>query len=126
MTQDDYKLWTGETVNYSEEDWGRIVSLASIRLASFLCLDVLPEDLDDGLEDLLANFISAVLKRQGDHAEVTTKRVRNFTITFGSTSAANAFAKIAGQYADIIEAYSQCGAGFDVERSTRECCRECL
>lgn len=122
MTQDDYKLWTGETVNYETEDWTRLVAVASGRLASFLCLDALPETLPDDLEELLANFIAAVLKRQGDHAEVTTKRVRNFTISFGTTSAANAFAKIAGLYADIIEKYSNCGSSFTVERSRRGCC----
>lgn len=121
MTQDDYKLWTGETVNYGAEDWARLVSVAGKRLASFLCLEALPEILPDDLAELLANFISAVLRRQGDHAEVTTKRVRNFTISFGTASAANAFAKIASQYADVIEDYSQCGPSFNVERSTRSC-----
>ena len=42
MTQDDYKLWTGRTTNFAEADWERIVANAAGRLASFLCLDVLP------------------------------------------------------------------------------------
>ena len=62
MTQDDYKLWTGETVSYSETDWQRIVNVAKTRLASFLCLESWPEQVADDLEMLLANFICAVLR----------------------------------------------------------------
>lgn len=122
MEISDYKLWTGETVNFSEVEWQRIVSNASSRLASFLCLAALPSPMEDDLQELLANFIAAVLKRQGDHAEVTTKRVRNFTISFSSSSAANAFARIAQDYQDTISKYSECGSGFDVERNARYCC----
>ena len=125
MKQDDYKLWTGETVTYTTEDWQRLVAFASGRLASYLCLDALPETLPDDLQNLLANFIAAYLKHQGDHAEVTTKRVRNFSISYGNISAANAFAKIAGQYADIIDKYSNCGTGINVEKNTR-CCNGCI
>lgn len=130
MTTDDYQLWTGETVNYSTEDWARIVQLAAGRVASFLCLDALPVGTDgkypDDLQELLANFISAVIKRQGDHAEVTTKRVRNFTITFGGTNAANAFAKVAQNYPDLIDKYSECATGVCVEKSSKECCYGCI
>lgn len=41
LTQDDYKLYTGESVHYSDEDWQKLVSMAAARLAGFLCLDSL-------------------------------------------------------------------------------------
>lgn len=121
MTQDDYKLFTGATVIYSEEDWIRLVNLASGRLASFLCLEELPSTLPDDLAELLANFIYGVLKHQGDDAPIEEKRVRNFTIKFTTSSAANAFAEVAKNYRDIIEKYSTCGSGISVERSARSC-----
>lgn len=118
MTQDDYKLWTGETVTYSEADWKRIVAVAKTRLASFLCLDLYPEQTADDLEMLLANFICAVLRWQGTpEASVSSKSVRNFTISFNSDSAVNAFAQVAKNYGDIIEKYSQCDSGLKVEHS---------
>lgn len=129
MTQDDYKLWTGETVTYTQEDWKRLLDVASGRLASFLCLDALPIDSDgnypDDIQNLLANFISAVIMRQGNHADVTTKRVRNFSISFGNINAANAFAKIANNYADVIDKYSECSLGICVEKSSG-CCHGCI
>lgn len=122
MTQDDYKLWTGETVTYEDKDWERLVSVASGRLASFLCLSALPSPMSDDLQELLANFMASVIRHQGDHGDVTSKRVRNFTISFGSNQSANAFSKIASQYNDTIEKYSDCGLGFSVERSRGGCC----
>ena len=43
MTQDDYKLFTGQTVNYDDTDWGIIVDVAESRLASYLCLEECPQ-----------------------------------------------------------------------------------
>lgn len=127
MTQDDYKLWTGEDASrYTDEQWTKILTVAKLRLASFLCLSELPTD-DDGnlpadIEQLLANFIAEVIVHQGTTGEVESKHVRNFTIEFASTTAANAFAKISQQYGDIIERYSNCNLGFAVEGSARYCC----
>lgn len=123
MTQDDYKLFTGQTVNYNDDDWGIIVDVAESRLASFLCLGEFPE-LDENNYDLamlLANFIYATLKFQGDSDTIESKSVRNFTINFKS-SATNAFEQIYKQYEDIIEKYSNCELGVNVERTHRSCC----
>lgn len=123
MTQEEYKLYTGQTVNYSDDDFAIIVDIAESRLASFLCLEELPE-LDETNRDLamlLANFISASIKFQGDADTIESKRVRNFTINFKS-SATNAFEQIANQYEDIIEKYSNCGTEINVEKSRRNCC----
>lgn len=126
LTQDDYKLWTGETVNFDEADWKRVVSAASARLASFLCLDTLPDPLPDLLAQLLANFMAEVFKYQGTSAPIEEKRVRNFTIRFSNSSAADAFSQIAQYYSDIIELYSECGNGIDVEKTARDCCYGCF
>lgn len=119
LTQAQYKLFTGLTVTFTEEDWQTLVTVASKRLASFLCLGTFPDLADDNadLAMLLANFIAAVLKFQGNGDTVESKRVRNFTINFKTSSASNAFSQIASQYSDIIEEYSQCDSGVIVERS---------
>lgn len=122
MAQDDYKLWTGETVTFEDEDWCRIVKVAAGRLASFLCLKTLPDPLPDDLADLLANFICAVQVRRGGGAQVESKSVRNFTIRFRSEDAVNAFAQIATQYSDVVAKYSDCGSSIDVEKTVRHCC----
>lgn len=127
MTQEDYKLWTGEDAStYTTEQWKRIVANASTRLASFLCLETLPTNdqgqIEDDLQELLANFIAAVLEHQGTTGAVASKHVRNFTISFSKTTAANAFAQIAAQYGDLIEKYSQCDLGIDVEKTSRYFC----
>lgn len=122
LTQTDYKLFTGQTVNYDASDWGIIVEIAESRLASFLCLGEFPE-LDESNRDLamlLANFICASLKFQGNSDTIESKSVRNFTINFKS-SATNAFEQIASQFEDIIEKYSDCGTEVHVERSRRDC-----
>lgn len=118
MTQDDYKLFTGETVNYSKEDWAKLVGVASTRLASFLCLDAMPEfsDANRDLEALLANFIAACLKFSGTSDTVASKSVRNFTISF-KNNATNAFEQIYNQFGDVIEKYSACDLGIKVENS---------
>ena len=124
LTVEQYALFTGLPVTYDDEDWEAIVAVASMRLASFLCLDELPE-LDDSNQDLamlLANFIAAVIKFQGDGDAVESKSVRNFTINFKTSRAADAFSQIASQYDDIIDKYSECGLGVKVERSRRYCC----
>lgn len=122
LTQDEYKLWTGETVNFDEADWETLVTVASIRLASFLCLESLPNPLPSPLAQLLANFMAEVFKFQGTNSPIEEKRVRNFTIRFSNSSAADAFSQVAQYYGDIIEMYSECGAGFKVEKSSRGCC----
>lgn len=127
MTQDDYKLWTGEDASaYTTDQWKRIVANASTRLASFLCLEMLPTDDDDKMPDdfqeLLANFIAGVLEHHGTTGAVASKHVRNFTISFSKTTAANAFAQIAAQYGDIIEKYTQCDLGIDVEKTSHYFC----
>lgn len=129
LTQEQYTLYTGLNVSYSSSDWETIVSVAEVRLASFLCLEELPYEgegdervLPADLALLLANFIAAVLHFQGNGDSVSSKRVRNFTINFKSSSAADAFSQIAAQYSDIIEKYSQCGLGVVVERQRGCCC----
>lgn len=117
LTQEQYNLFTGQSVSYSETDWIAIVTSASLRLASFLCLDEFPELTDDNLDlaELLSNFIAGILKFQGGADIEESKSVRNFTIRFRTSSAANAFSLIVKQYGDIVEKYSECGLGFSVE-----------
>ena len=123
LTQSEYKLLTGQSIDYKPADWIMIENIAEIRLASFLCLDDFPELTSDNedLAMLLANFICATLKFMGNSDEISSKSVRNFTISF-KTSAANAFQQIFSQYEDIIEKYSQCDLGIKVESSKRYCC----
>lgn len=125
MTQDQYTLYTGLANPYDDSDWSAIVTVAKMRLASFLCLDELPDVTDSNYADLamlLANFIAAVFKYQGNGDTVESKSVRNFTINFKSSSAADAFSQISAQYGDIIEKYSKCGLGVRVERNRSYCC----
>mgnify|MGYP007112554592 CR=1 FL=1 len=123
LTQDDYKLLTGQTVNCSDEDWDILVDIAKLRLASFLCLDEFPEldETNNDLALLLANFLCSSLKFQGAPDTIESKSVRNFTINFKS-SATNAFEQIYKQYEDIIEKYNKCHLGIKVECSARHCC----
>lgn len=123
LTQDQYCLFTGQSVSYSDTEWTTLVNIASGRLASLLCLEEFPELGEDNedLAMLLANFISATLKFQGSPDKIESKQVRNFTINFKS-SAANAFEQIYDQYEDIVEKYSQCGTGVKVERNARCYC----
>lgn len=122
MTQDDYKLWTGQDARYTEAEWQKIWTAASARLARFLCLDELPETLPADLEEMAANFIAATINRQEGTGSVERKSVRNFTVEFRQPTAADAFAAIAQQYGDVIEKYSDCGLGINVEHSARHCC----
>lgn len=129
LTQEQYTLFTGQPISYMNSDWQSIVAVAEMRLASFLCLEDLPTVEEDGeqilpadFSQLLANFISAVLRFQGNGDTIESKRVRNFTINFKSSSAADAFSQIASQYQDIIDKYSQCDLGVKVERSRGYCC----
>ena len=131
MTQEEYTTWTGLTANYTDETWEQIVAVAVIRLVSFLCREDLPTDEEgeypDALKMLLANFIAGVFKNEGyGTSEVESKSVRNFTINFKTSSATNAFAQLARQYGDVIDMYSECGTGFDVERSKRYYCGRCF
>lgn len=125
LTQDEYKLYTGEISNLSDEDWSKIVSLSAVRLAGLLCLEELPTnadgDLPSDLAMLLANFICIMLAHRGRDEAVSSKRVRNFTINYGN-NATNAFAKLQENYMDIIEKYSNCGTGVYVERNARHYC----
>lgn len=130
FTQAQFTLWTGQSTNYSDNDWTQIVNVAAIRLASFLCLpNGLPTDPDSeqgylpaDLQELFANFIANMLALQGVQTEVESKHVRNFTINFRATTASDAFARIASRYEDIIELYSNCGLGFAVEKSAQYGC----
>lgn len=123
LTQDDYKLWTGEAVNFSDEDWQKIVSMSAVRLAGFLCLEELPTDADGDLSEelklILSNFICLMLAGRGRNLQVASKKVRNFTINYNSSNATNAFAKLNDTYGDIIAKYSNCRTGFRAEKSTR-------
>ena len=124
LTQEQYTLYTGLKTSYSTSDWNTLVAVAEVRLASFLCLNSLPA-LDENNKDLamlLANFIAAIIKFQGDGDVATSKHVRNFTINLKSSSAADAFSQIASQYGDIIDKYSDCNSAVKVERSSRPCC----
>lgn len=123
LTQKEYSLLTGQTIEYSKDDWELLEEIAENRLASFLCLDEFPELTEDNqdLALLLANFICASVKFSGDADTISSKSVRNFTISFKS-SATNAFEQIYKQYEDIIEKYSQCDLGIKVESSKRYCC----
>ena len=123
LTLEQYTLFTGITTSFDDEQWESIETVAEMRLASFLCLEELPDtDEHQDLAMLLANFIAAVLKFQGDGDAIESKSVRNFTINFKTSSASNAFAQIASQYEDIIDKYSDCDLGVVVERSRRHCC----
>lgn len=126
MTQEQFTLWTGQTLAYDDDQWSNIVTVACMRLASFLCLEELPFDEDDflpnDLQQLLANFISAMIAHQGSTEGIESKHVRNFTINFKTTASANAFAKVAEQYGDIIEKYSNCDLNVSVEKNGRTCC----
>lgn len=127
LTQDDYKLYTGETSDLSEEDWLKMAGIASSRLASLLCLEKLPDPLPDDLAMLLANFIAAMIRYQGNpEPGISSKTVRNFTISFTSNQAANVFAQVAENYGDLISKYSNCGLGFTVEKSKGCCHYGCL
>ena len=127
LTKADYKLFTGQEATLGTDDWNSVVEVASARLESFLCLTALPTDEEGNLpadfKVLLANFICATFTYQGTGAEkVASKSVRNFTISFTNDTAANAFAQIAAQYGDLIEKYSQCDLGIDVEKSAHYWC----
>ena len=122
MTQDDYKLWTGSTASYTSAEWHKITTAASARLARFLCLDLLPTTMPADFEEMFANFINAVISRQGNTGAVERKTVRNFTVEFREPTAADAFAAIYQQFRDVIETYGNCGSTITVEHSTRHCC----
>lgn len=122
MTQDEFKLYTNQTVNYADDDWAILVNIAESRLASFLCLSEFPE-LDENNQDLamlLANFLAASIKFAGNSDQISSKSVRNFTISFKS-NATNAFEQIYSQFEDIIEKYSDCGIEIKVEKNA-PCC----
>ncbi len=125
LTQDEYKLYTGASVNYSDSDWQKLVAIAASRLADFLCLPALPLDDKDNLPDelkmLLANFVCLMLSERGQNLRVSSKRVRNFTINYGTETAGNAFLKLENTYPDIIANYSECDSALAVEHNTPEC-----
>lgn len=49
LTQDEYKLYTNQVVNFSQEDWDKLVNIAAARLARFLCLDSLEPETGEAL-----------------------------------------------------------------------------
>lgn len=127
LTQDEYKLWTGETVNYSDSDWQKIVIGAVLRLERFLCLEELPTDengnLPEDFANLLANFIALSKDSQGAGSKVTSKRVRNFSINYSNDGDnLGIFARLEKNYGDIIAKYSACTSGLCVEKTARGCC----
>lgn len=129
FTQDDYKLYTGQSVNFTDEDWQKLVQLASSRLARFLCLESLPtedEELPSDLALLFANFLCLMLADRGNNPHISSKKVRNFTINYDNNSATNAFAELSETYGDIIAKYSACGLGISAERDAPRCCNGCI
>lgn len=126
LTQDDYKLYTGETISFSDEDWTKLVSMSALRLAGLLCLEELPTDskgvLPADLGMVLANFIYLVLSHRGADSRVVSKSVRNFSISYGNSNVSSAFAKLRDNYGDILDKYSNCGSGLGIEHNTRTCC----
>ena len=126
LTQDQYNTFTGQCVDYDDNNWELLVNIAELRLASFLCLTEFP-DLNDkpDLAMLLANFMAGMFKFAGDSDTIASKSVRNFTINF-KNSASNAFSQIYSQYQDIIEKYSKCELHISVERSACGCYRHGL
>lgn len=126
LTQDDYKIYTGESINFSDEDWSKLVSMSAVRLSGLLCLEELPindqGELPSDFALLFANFIYLMLSHRGADSRVVSKSVRNFSISFGNSSVSGAFAKLRENYADIIDKYSACGSGFNIEQNTRTCC----
>lgn len=129
MTQDDYKLWTGQSAaQYTQDQWTKLVDNASRRLASFLCLDALPTidgAIPADLQEVLANFLNAIIAGQGRNAEVESKSVRNFTIKYTTTATADAFANIYDRFADVIEWYSNCDGQIKVEGRAHYHCGDC-
>lgn len=122
MTKDDYKLYTGQSAEqYSDEEWTKLVDVASGRLASLLCLEELPSPLPDDLTMLLANFVCAMLHYSGNgQQDIASKSVRNFSISYSTKSAANVFEQLSENYADIIAKYSVCKLSLKVEDSAKE------
>ncbi len=120
MTQEEFTLFTNQTTNFSDEDWQTLLGVAEGRLASFLCLDALPDPMPDDFKMLLANFMAAVLETRGKgEGRVSSKSVRNFTISFHDSGATTAFGRVAENYGDLIEKYSNCGSSLKVERDAR-------
>lgn len=126
LSQDDYKFYTGETSTFNAEDWSKMASLSAVRLAGLLCLEELPTDKDGNLPaDLslvLANFVYLVLSHRGTDSRITSKSVRNFSISYGNSSVSGAFARLRENYGDILDKYSNCGSGLGIEHNTRTCC----
>lgn len=120
MTLENYNFWTNNKykLNFSQDEFDKIVNVAKTRLASFLCLSDLGNDLADDLEMVLAQFIALIMIDNSDNGEhIESKRVRNFSITF-TNNTANIFAKLAKNYGDILNRYSECGFSFKVEKTS--------
>lgn len=120
MTQEEFTLFTNQTISFSNEDWAVLLAVAEERLASFLCLAALPSPMPEDFKMLLANFMAAVLDTRGKgEGKVSSKRVRNFTISFHDSGATTAFGRVAENYGDLIEKYSECSSTLKVERDAR-------
>lgn len=116
MTQDDYKLWTGDDTTFADSDWTKIVAVASSRLCSFLCLDALTDPIPDALMAVLANFICAMVRFRGNNEPaMASKSIRNFSVSFQSDTATTVFAQVAQNYRDLIDTYSNCDSSIVVE-----------
>lgn len=103
-----------------------MASLAAGRLEGLLCLNGLPKDAEGNLPSdfamVMANFIYLMLSHRGSDSKVTSKKVRNFSINYGSDSVTGAFAKLRENYGDILDKYSQCGSTLSAECNTRLYC----
>lgn len=118
MTQEEYNLFTGESIEMDGEDWAVLLDVAEARLASFLCMEEFPANPSNLLKELLANFMCAVFHFQGNGAEqVEEKRVRNFTVRFATDDAPSAFKQVSRNYGDLIENLSECKSALKVEHS---------
>ena len=124
LTQEEFQLWTKQAVTFSDEEWSEIVGLANARLASFLCLEELPPD--SALALPLAWLIRFTLDFESEDSKISSKRIRNFSVSFRGQEAANAFKKIADEFGDILDSYSNCGLAFSVERSACRRCNGCF
>ena len=120
LTQEEFRLFANQSTQFSDEDWTMLESVAEMRLASFLCLEELPNPMLDDFKMLLASFMSVVLETRGKgEGKVSSKSVRNFTISFRDSGATTAFGRLAENYGDLIAKYSNCGTGLTVERDAR-------
>ncbi|MCM1218188.1 MAG: hypothetical protein NC548_27195 [Lachnospiraceae bacterium] len=108
------KGYDGKGLTAQEYDTVASILLGTTKL-------VLPDD----LAMLLANFIAIMIKIRGDKAQIETKKVRNFSISYAQ-NAGKAYAKLRQNYGDVIEKYSACCCGVYVSSTRRRYCNGCI